>query len=267
MLSSTKQKTMNDINFGVEIEFTGIHRREVAELISNYFKTTSIKKAASYEIEDEGGRKWKIVRDNSIRVESNKYMYGVDMYKNELVTPIVNINDLDDLRNIINNIKEEGGIVNDSCGLHVHVGAEIQDIESIRRLLIFWITHQGIFTEYFKTNQRSIEKYCKLIKKEMKENLIGKREITKEEFKEMWYRGYDDKPTRYNKSRYQSLNMNTLYTIGTIEYRIGRGSLDYEYIDEYIMLCLHISLKAILDECMETKEFEDMEQIWRYLKS
>ena len=258
---------MDEINYGVEIEFTGIHRKEVAEIISNYFKTASMRRGGSYEVEDEGGRKWKIVRDNSIRVESNKYMYGVDMYKNELVTPILGISDLDDLKNIINIIKEEGGIVNETCGLHVHVGAKIQDIKSIRRLLIFWITHQEMFVGYFKTNQRSVEKYCKLIKREMKEYLITNKDMTKEEFREMWYRGYDERPTRYNKSRYQSINMNTLYTIGTIEFRIGRGSLEYGYIEEYIMFCLYISVKAIHDEEMETREFKEMGSVWRYLKS
>ena len=261
------KRAMKKVNFGVEIEFTGIHRREVAETLSEYFKTNYIRTATIFEVEDDLRRKWKLVRDNSIRVEAKEeHIYGSDMYKNELVTPILNVDDIDSLKDIISLLNEKGSIVNDSCGLHVHVGAESHEITSLKRLLIFWINHQNIFLEYFKTNQRSREKYCKLIPLSIKEYLSTNKDITDDEFKEMWYKDYDDKPTKYNKSRYQSLNLNTLYTIGTIEFRIGRGSLDYEYIEEYIIFCILISQKALFDEDMEQKRFTDMKELLKYLK-
>ena len=258
---------LSKINFGVEIEFTGVHRKEISELISKQFQTILKKRGSTYEINLDNRKTWKIVRDSSIRIEKEVPIYEEDMYKNELVSPICNLCDVKTIKKMVNIITNNGGVVNDSCGLHVHVGAEIHDLKSVPNMLIFWIGHQQIFIKHFNTTQKSLERYCRIISTELKENIVNHDNVSYEEFKKIWYQGYDDIPSRYNKSRYQTLNLNSLFTIGTSEFRIGRGSLDIKYIIEYIKFCLLINKKAIEDEQMRYKRFDSMKQVLTYLNS
>ena len=58
--------------FGVEIEFTGITRREAAKALADYFQTSPVYVGAGYDtwaVEDSQGRQWKIMSDSSIRAE------------------------------------------------------------------------------------------------------------------------------------------------------------------------------------------------------
>ena len=256
---------ISEINFGVEIEFTGIHRKKIAELISKQFKVIHKKRGSIYEMDLGIDKIWKIVRDSSIRIENTVPIYEEDMYKNELVSPICNLCDIKTVRKMVNLITNNGGLVNDSCGLHVHVGAEIHDLKSIPNMTIFWIVHQQLFINHFNTTQKSLERYCKILPTKLKENLLNYDNLSFEDFKKIWYQGYDDVPSRYNKSRYQTLNLNSLFTIGTAEFRIGKGSLDMKYIVEYIKFCLLINKKAIEDEQMKYKQFDNMKQVLIYL--
>ena len=61
--------------FGVEIEFTGITRREAAKALADYFQTSPVYVGAGYDtwaVEDSQGRQWKIMSDSSIRSKPYK---------------------------------------------------------------------------------------------------------------------------------------------------------------------------------------------------
>ncbi|MFQ8787474.1 amidoligase family protein [Ruminococcus sp.] len=61
--------------------------------------------------------------------------YNMDEYRCELVTPILKSDkDMDDLQQIVRDLRKAGMRVNESCGLHVHIGAERQDAKSLTRL-------------------------------------------------------------------------------------------------------------------------------------
>lgn len=70
------------------------------------------------------------MRDASIDpVRKNRSeTYNMDEYRCELVTPILKSDkDMDDLQQIVRDLRKAGMRVNESCGLHVHIGAERQD--------------------------------------------------------------------------------------------------------------------------------------------
>ena len=55
--------------FGVEIEFTGITRREAANVLAGYFHTAAVYLGGGYDawgVSDPAGRQWKIMSDGSI---------------------------------------------------------------------------------------------------------------------------------------------------------------------------------------------------------
>lgn len=60
---------IQDYNFGIEIEMTGLTRAEAAEVIAEYFGTVPQYIGGIYDrygARDTQGRLWQLVRDSSI---------------------------------------------------------------------------------------------------------------------------------------------------------------------------------------------------------
>ena len=112
---------MKTQTFGVEIELTGITRKDAAKVIADYYGTTSYYASRSYdtyEATDRQGRKWKAMSDGSIDTEGNGSAYSC-----EIVTPVCRWEDIEDIQEIVRQLRHKGAKANSSCGIHVHVGA------------------------------------------------------------------------------------------------------------------------------------------------
>ena len=87
-------------NFGVEIELTGITRATAAATIAEYFGKTSRHIGTSYDTygaRDRKGRTWKAMRDGSIRCEKKRgdeIIPADQKYSCEVVTPILQYEDI-----------------------------------------------------------------------------------------------------------------------------------------------------------------------------
>lgn len=126
--STPKRRThsMKTQRFGVEIELTGITRRDAAKLIADYFGTTSTYEGTGYNkysALDRNGRKWTAMYDSSIDARDKNDNRLSDEYKCELVTPILGWDDIETLQEIVRLLRKNGAIANASCGIHVHVDA------------------------------------------------------------------------------------------------------------------------------------------------
>ena len=105
--------------FGVEIEMAGITRKKAARVIAGYFGTEPGYCGGNYDAyiaKDTKGRTWKAVSDSSIRAEA--------AYRTEVVTPILRYDDIEDLQEILRKLRRAGAKVNESTGIHIHIGAE-----------------------------------------------------------------------------------------------------------------------------------------------
>ncbi|MFI3175486.1 MAG: amidoligase family protein, partial [Bacillota bacterium] len=49
---------MRELNYGIEIEFTGITRRKAAEIVAEHFGTRVGGTDSRYFVEDQENRKW-----------------------------------------------------------------------------------------------------------------------------------------------------------------------------------------------------------------
>lgn len=119
---------MKKQNFGVEIELTGITREQAANVIATYFGTQAHYLGTYYKTygaTDRKGRTWKAMPDGSILTERKSASHGRvsagTAFSCEVVTPVLQYEDMDDLQNIIRALREAGAIANSSCGIHVHV--------------------------------------------------------------------------------------------------------------------------------------------------
>lgn len=137
-------------NFGVEIELTGITRQQAASIIANYFGTTSRYIGTYYKTwgaTDRKSRTWKAMSDASIRTQrkvNGRTVNASHDYSCELVTPILQYEDLEDLQNIVRALREAGAIANSSCGIHVHVDGK----GTVEFRLFNGTTHAGKIKAY-----------------------------------------------------------------------------------------------------------------------
>jgi len=96
---------MKTLNFGIEIELTGITRNTAAKIIAAYFVTSETYHEGgtydTYTAKDRRGRTWKAMFDSSIRAEKKNGEPAGDLYKTEVVSPILTYDDIEDLQEVV----------------------------------------------------------------------------------------------------------------------------------------------------------------------
>lgn len=204
---------------GVEIEMTGLTRPQAAQVVASYFGTTATRVNANLSTAaDNQGREWKVVYDSSIRVDGGEGC--------ELVTPILKWEDITTLQEIIRKLRKAGAKVNETCGLHVHVGSAGMTAQAIRNLVNNVASHEELLYKALNVHENR-KRYCKPTDERFLQELNAKKPATLEELGEIWYQRPAGRfPTNhYDSSRYTIVNLHALFTKGTIEFRIYNGTL------------------------------------------
>lgn len=233
--------------FGVEIEMTGISRPTAARVIANYFGTTVTADGTYYDVysaTSRDGRKWKAMSDSSIRT------VGGSANSTEVVTPILRYEDMDDLQNIIRALRDAGAVVNNSCGIHVHIGANYHNAYTLTRLCNLMLKRQDLINDALDNWSRS--RWCAKLKPELVD-AMRKCEKTTSSFADVWYGSLNDggdwnRSTHYNHTRYHGVNLHAYYTKGTVEFRLFNGTLHAGKIKAYVQFCLAMSTYALGQE-------------------
>lgn len=211
---------MKGQTIGAELEFAGITRNKAAKVVAKFFGTTTIHTGGTYDkymIEDNTGRDWSIVSDSSIRAESARE-------KCELVTPILHWDDIETLQEIVRELRHAGAKVNETCGLHIHIGANGLTAQNIRVLVNTVAGREDIFCRALKVHQRR-RNYCRPTNERFLRELNEKKPATLDELKTIWYGDSGNHTFHYDPTRYTILNLHALFTKGTIEFRIFNASL------------------------------------------
>jgi len=236
---------MKNTRFGIEIEMV-MNRNTAAKVIANYFGTLPYFEGGFYQeysVKDRQNRTWKVMYDGSIKTGGN------DFTSCELVTPPLNYGDIEDLQQIVRNLRKAGAKVNSSCGIHIHVDAAKHNTKSIKNLFNIVYAKDDLL-------QRSLDipfermRFCKKIKAELLEGINKAQSI--DQILDAWYKDFDNRSGRvyqrsakYNPSRYHMINLHCLPRIGTIEFRLFNGTLHAGEIKSYIQFCLAVSAQAI----------------------
>jgi hypothetical protein len=66
-----------------------------------------------------------------------------------------------------------------------------------------------------------------------------------DELEDIWYNGDSGRWNHYDRSRYHGLNLHSVFSKGTIEYRLFNSTLHAGKVKTYIQLCLAISNQAL----------------------
>ena len=240
-------------SFGVEIETYGISREKAAKIIANHFGTVNTIKHNRYsydrwECKDSKGRTWTAMSDCSIqdptRISCVNGKVGC-----EIVTPLLQYEDIETLQEIIRELRAGGAKANSSCGIHVHVDAAMQDAKSLRRLVKFFFSRQDLIYDALQIGDRK-DRWCKPITESFMTVLRKDRNISLHSLENEWYgrandgAGYVDH-SHYNLTRYHALNLHSYFTGKGIEYRLFNGTTHAGKIKAYIQFCLALSAWAI----------------------
>lgn len=241
---------MKNQTFGVEIELTGLSRKTAIDTIAEYFNTVPHRVGGTYdtyETDDNEGRTWKVMRDSSIRVE------GRNAQEVEVVTPILKYKDIETLQEIVRGLRKNGAKANSSCGIHIHIGAEKHTAKTLTNLVNIMTSKQDLIYKALEINPNR-EHYCKKLETQLSENLKKSKPQTLEKVADIWYDGYyGDGNAHYNSSRYHGLNLHSVFTKGTVEFRLFNSTTHAGKIKAYIQFCLAINHQALNQKSASAK--------------
>ena len=75
-----------------------------------------------------------------------------------------------------------------------------------------------------------------------------KRPTSMSELEELWYNGRGGSYQHYDPSRYNGLNLHSVFSKGTIEFRLFNSTMHAGEVKSYIQLCLAISHQALVQK-------------------
>lgn len=239
---------MRSQNFGIEIEMTGLTRAAAARIIAGHFDTQATHVGGGYDaytVRDDRNRQWKVVSDASIRCRNRNNRSARRDYSVEFVSPICQYEDIETVQELVRKLRAGGARVNDSCGLHVHVDASSHTPQTLRNIVNIMASKEDLL---YKTLQVQVnrEEYCLKADTRFLEELNHKRPRTMEEVEELWYNGRGSRYHHYDISRYHALNLHSVFSKGTIEFRMFNSTLHAGEVKAYIQLCLAISHQALV---------------------
>jgi len=199
--------------FGVEIEFIGVDRHELARAISAQ-GIDCVVEGYNHRTQSH----WKIVTDASCGYE--------------MVSPILQgESGFFDLKIVMDTMTEMCCAVNRQTGVHVHLEAVDLTALDVKNIVKRYSDNEAEIDSWFPRSRRANNNtYCRSVE-------IGISEI----------RGTDESldaqparaTTRFLNTRFTKLNLASLDRYNTIEFRQHAGSTDYAKVSNWILFLQH----------------------------
>ena len=257
-------ENMKAQTIGVEVEMNNIRRDTAAKIAAEFFGTNHSEYTGegyyTWTAWDQQGRKWKFQRDVSI--------HGADAEKCELVTPILNYDDIETLQELCRRLRKAGAKSDATrgCGVHIHIGAPGHTPQTLRNLVNLMASHESLIANALKINEYRLGTYCKPVEPELVKRINKEKPQTMDKLADVWYEANGATYGRnhhYNDSRYHMLNLHATFTKGTIEFRLfqfdapangKQNGIHAGQLKAYIQFCLALSNMAKMAKTVSPKE-------------
>ena len=255
---------MLNTTFGMEIEMTGITREKAAQITANIIGGRCEYAGTYYETWKAigpDGREWKFMYDGSINTYSGRGVYGSRNYSTEFVTPICKYEqDMETIQEIVRELRKNGAFVNDSCGIHIHLGGNGHTAKSIRNFANM-VYNRGDLLYSALAIKSTRQNYCKRLDAKLmdKLNKLAPSKSTLKQIEDIWYGVYGDysRTTHYHDSRYHFLNLHSFFNgHGTVELRGFNSTLHAGEIRAYVILALAMNHQALETPMLKRKPVE-----------
>lgn len=243
---------MKNQKFGIEIEMTGITRQQAANKLAQHWGTRP-NSGSNDTVLDPQGRQWKLEYDGSIitRKKVGGALVGADSeYSVELVSPILTYEDIPLLQEAVRQFRHIGAVSSAElkCGIHIHINAEPHTPQSLRNIVNLITAKEDLVYKSLQIDPERTRRYCQKVNGNLVEIINRQKPRTMAKLADIWYRAngaISNRSWHYNPSRYHGLNLHSVFTKGTIEFRLFNGTLHAGKIRAYIVFCLAVSHQAL----------------------
>jgi hypothetical protein len=167
----------------------------------------------------------------------------------EVVTPVLGWFDIPLLQDVVRALRAAGARVDGRCGVHVHVDASPHSSRSLRNLLKLVAANERHIVGALGVSADRRARYARDIDEALLERLTRNPPRTMEGLSRLWYGGRKPMPGKFDRSRYRAVNLHSVFTQGTIEFRAFNGTLHAGKIRADITLALALSAHAINARC------------------
>ena len=244
---------LQELRYGVEVETIKRRRRDVAGAIQSVVGGEVTHAGGSYDAWqtcDEQGRVWKVVADASLTSVAPEL-------RAEVVSPVLNYGDLKTLQEVIRAIRECGAIVDEKCGMHVHVDASTFDGRTLANLAKMIHKQEELILTALGVSESRMCQYTKPMSKDFIARIESSRPKTKEQMNRIWYGYQNNQPTHYDSTRYYGVNFHNVRYRGTVEFRWFGATLHAGKVKAAIQFVLAIAAKALNSRsaCSERRPF------------
>ena len=237
-------------NFGIEIEFTGVSRGTASAILAEFFQTTTEKVSEKRtKIVDNLGRDWFITNDRSIKPQvsstnlDTSYFSEEDFgtYRVELISPVLDYTELVLLGSIVSRLVAKGAVVNDTCGVHIHLDF-MHDVKAIKRIVNLMYTSSNMLYTALSIPINRL-KYCRKYASNLVQRINSVDSDNIVDIRDAWYAQYpsDEREVKRNRTRYYGVNFHSAFKSNTLEFRLFNATFDIVVIKAYLDLCFTIS--------------------------
>lgn len=241
-------ETMKTLTFGVEIETVGASRQSLARAVASAFPGSTVAyEGGGYDkwaVTLADGRKWTVVSDASLTG-------GRGHLNGEVVTPICTWADIEGVQAAIRALRTEAHAkVDESCGIHVHIGvpADRFDTAAILRLAKLVYSQEALIFAALAVRTARRQRYTQAVDDAFLRRAAATRPSDRAALAATWYGDGESERnarTHYHQSRYRGLNLHSVFYRGTAEFRYFEGTLHAGQVKAYIQLCLALATKAL----------------------
>lgn len=248
--------------FGIEIEFTGITRKQAAKTAATFLggRTESVNDYYdTQKVIAPDGRVWKFMSDGSINTqkkEGKKIVSASKEYSVELVSPILSYrDDIGTLQELVRQLRHEGAFANSSCGIHIHLDGAAHTPRSIRNFINIIASKNDLFYKALQIEPERM-RFCKKMDTTLVEKINRKKPTTMRAIENLWYEGYNESTRlHYHSSRYHFLNLHSFFHGNhTVELRGFNSEMHAGKIRSYIVLALALNNQALTQRSASAKK-------------
>jgi hypothetical protein len=249
-------------HFGIEVEFTGITRKEAAHAVAQVLQG-EVRGTGSYQVVAPDQRVWKLVGDMSVTAQrkgaNGRKVSANNDYQVELVSPILSYSqDIDVIQAIVRKLRKAGGFTNSSAGIHVHLDGAPHTPQSIRNFVNIIASKNDLL---YKALQIKAERmtYCKKMDSYLVERMNRVKPTTFEQISSIWYTGYNENRNHhYHHSRYHFLNLHSFFQgTHTVELRGFNSDLHAGKVRSYIVLALALNNQALSQRNASSRKVQE----------
>ena len=171
-----------------------------------------------------------------------------------LVTPILHWDDLDTLQKVVRALRRAGAKTPVCTSQHVHVGVEDFTAAQIANFARIWYKQEKLLLKAIGTLPSRLAHYTKPTDREFIDRLEKMKPQTRQQLNIAWYGYANPRPAHYDSTRYRAINLNNVWTTGTVELRCFNGTNHAGHAKHCCVLALLIAAKAKTAKCASTKK-------------